>query len=149
LINHIHIINGPNLNLLGRREVDIYGIVSFESYFEELKNQFPEVHLSYFQSNHEGYLIDKLHEVGFETDTGIILNAGGLSHTSISLRDAVGAITTPVVEVHISDIHKREEFRRHSFLTEVCLTHYIGRGLDGYQMAVEYLIGEEVRRLGG
>ena len=112
----------------------------FENYFDLLKIEFPDLSLLYFQSNHEGYLIDKIQEVGFESNTGMILNAGGLSHTSISLRDAVAAVPAPVVEVHISDIYKREAFRAHSFLTEVCKSHFIGQGLDGYRMAIQWLI---------
>lgn len=137
--NKIHIINGPNLNLLGRREPEVYGLVSFETYFEELKSKYPGTELQYFQSNHEGALIDYLHAHGFEKNTGIILNAGGLSHTSVSLRDAVSSIETPVVEVHITDIYKREPFRWHSYLTEVCVAHFIGKGLQGYDLAVEFL----------
>jgi len=139
MIQRILIINGPNLNLLGRREPEVYGSVSFETYFEEIKNKFPETRLDYFQSNHEGALIDYLHQNGFSENTGIILNAGGLSHTSISLRDAVSAIDIPVVEVHISDIYHREPFRQLSYLTDVCAAHFIGKGLDGYRMAIEFL----------
>lgn len=135
----VHIINGPNLNLLGRREPEIYGSVSFDDFFLELQETFPGIDLQYMQSNHEGVLIDYLHQYGFAADTGIILNAGGLSHTSIALRDAVSAIMAPVVEVHISDIHRREDFRRHSFLTEVCERHVIGKGLPGYAEAVAFL----------
>ena len=139
MISTIYIINGPNLNLLGKRDIDIYGSIPFEEYFDSLKNEFPEIRLEYYQSNHEGLLIDKIQEAGFETYTGIILNAGGLSHTSISLRDAVAAIPAPVVEVHISNIHKREDFRRHSYLTEVCVAHFIGLGLDGYRLGISWL----------
>ncbi len=139
MISKILILNGPNLNLLGRRETDIYGNMPFETYLEILKRDFPSLQLDYFQSNHEGALIDKLQETGFQPDTGIILNAAGLSHTSISLRDTVAAIPAPVVEVHISDIYKREPFRWHSYLTAVCKAHYIGKGLEGYRMAIEFL----------
>ena len=141
MIHRIHIINGPNLNLLGRREREIYGSISFETYFRELKKKYPDIHLDYTQTNHEGVIIDLLHQIGFESDTGIILNAGGLSHTSISLRDAVTTIEVPVVEVHISDIYKRELFRHHSFLTDVCVANFIGMGLEGYDKAIEYLSG--------
>ena len=140
MISTIYIINGPNLNLLGKREIDIYGSISFEEFFDSLKNEFPGIRLEYFQSNHEGFLIDKIQEVGFEKNTGIILNAGGLSHTSISLRDAVAAVLTPVVEVHISNINKREPFRKHSFLTEVCEAHFIGLGLEGYRLSIHWLL---------
>jgi 3-dehydroquinate dehydratase II len=140
LISTIHIINGPNLNLLGKRDIDIYGSVPFEEYFDALKKEFPAVKLEYFQSNHEGFLIDKIQQVGFEKNTGIILNAGGYSHTSISLRDTVEAVPAPVVEVHISNIYKRESFRSHSYLTEVCAAHFIGYGLDGYRMGIRWLL---------
>jgi len=140
VISTIYIINGPNLNLLGKREIDIYGNMPFEEFFDSLKNEFPELKLEYFQSNHEGLLIDKIQEAGFEKNSGIILNAGGLSHTSISLRDAVEAVPAPVVEVHISNIHKREAFRRNSYLTEVCEAHFIGLGLEGYRLGIHWLL---------
>ena len=139
MISVIYILNGPNLNLLGKREPEVYGTQSFDDYLESIRADFPFVHIHYFQSNHEGFLIDKLHEVGFNGETGIILNAGGLSHTSISLRDAVSAISAPVVEVHISDIFKREAFRHQSYLTDVCVSHYVGKGLNGYKEAIEFL----------
>ena len=135
----ILILNGPNLNLLGKRNPEIYGNKSFDDYFEELTTQFPDHHLEYFQSNHEGAIIDKLHEVGFSYD-GIILNAGGYSHTSVAIRDAVDAITTPVYEVHISNIYQREFFRRHSYLEEVCAASIVGKGLTGYAEAVMMLL---------
>lgn len=140
MIDKIHILNGPNLNLLGKREPMVYGTTSFKEYFETLLAKYPGIPLSYMQTNHEGVLIDQLHQFGFEKNTGIILNAGGLSHTSISLRDAVASIENPVVEVHISDIYKRESFRWHSYLTAVCVTHYTGYGLDGYRMAIDFLL---------
>ena len=133
----ILIINGPNLNLLGRREPDIYGNKTFEACFEELQNLFPEMTLEYFQSNHEGELIDKLHEAGFTAD-GIVLNAGAYTHTSIALADAVGAITSDVVEVHISNIFAREAFRHHSFLSAKCTGSIVGLGVDGYRLAIEF-----------
>lgn len=136
---HILIINGPNLNLLGRREPEIYGSDSFESFFTALQESFPRVKLEYFQSNHEGALLDKLHEAGFSVD-GIVLNAGALTHTSIALADAVAAIPAPVVEVHISNVHKRESFRHHSFISAVAAGLIVGLGLDGYRLAVDYLI---------
>lgn len=133
----ILIINGPNLNLLGKREPEIYGRKTFEAYFAELQEMFPEVALEYFQSNHEGALIDKLHEVGFSIN-GIVLNAGAYTHTSVALADAIVAITTPVVEVHISNVHAREAFRQHSFLSAKCVGSIIGLGLDGYRLAVDF-----------
>ncbi len=139
----ILIINGPNLNLLGRREPEIYGNRTFEEFLEELRGQFPAVELDYFQSNHEGFLLDKLHEVGFSVD-GIVLNAGALTHTSIALADAVAAIPAPVVEVHISNIHARETFRHHSFLSAKCVGSIIGLGLTGYRLAVEYFFSRLV-----
>lgn len=135
----IIIINGPNLNLLGKREPGIYGSQSFEQYFEMLKKKFPDVELHYFQSNHEGYIIDKIHEIGFEFD-GIIINAGGLTHTSVALADSLSAVTAPAVEVHISNIHARESFRHHSFLTSRCKGMICGLGLKGYELGVSYLL---------
>ncbi len=135
----ILIINGPNLNLLGRREPDIYGSRTFEDFFGELKVAFPGVDLEYFQSNHEGALIDKLHEAGFSA-RGIVLNAGAYTHTSIALADAIGAITAPVVEVHISNVHRREAFRQHSYLSAKCVGSIVGLGLEGYRLAITYFI---------
>jgi 3-dehydroquinate dehydratase-2 len=135
----IIIINGPNLNLLGKREPGIYGSQSFEQYFEDLKRKFTAVELHYFQSNHEGFIIDKIHEIGFEFD-GVILNAGGLTHTSIALADALSAVPVPAVEVHISNIHARESFRHHSYLTSRCKGMICGLGLKGYELAVHYLM---------
>jgi 3-dehydroquinate dehydratase II len=135
----IIIINGPNLNLLGKREPEIYGSKSFEDYFAELKGIFPEVELEYFQSNHEGAIIDKIHEIGFSYD-GIVLNAGGLTHTSVALADALGGVKTPTVEVHISNIHAREDFRKHSYLTPKCKGLICGLGLRGYELAVRYFL---------
>ena len=135
----IWIINGPNLNLLGKREPEIYGSISFAEFFEQLQFDFPATELHYFQSNHEGLLIDKLHEIGFSTD-GIIINAGAFSHTSIALADALGAITTPAVEVHISNVFKREKFRHHSFLSEKCVGCIVGLGLDGYRTAIDWFV---------
>ncbi|MCE7071444.1 type II 3-dehydroquinate dehydratase [Dyadobacter sp. CY327] len=133
----ILILNGPNLNLLGKREPGVYGNQSFEDYFETLKGLFPDIELHYFQSNHEGELIDKIHEVGFTFD-GIVINAGGYTHTSIALADALSAVTTPAVEVHISNIHARESFRHHSYLTSRCKGMICGLGLRGYELAVRY-----------
>ena len=138
---NIVIINGPNLNLLGRREPEIYGEDTFEDFLLHLKGKFvdDDVKLTYFQSNHEGQLLDKLHEVGFDYD-GIVLNAGALTHTSIALADAVKAIKTPVVEVHISNVHQREAFRHHSYLSPVAEGVIVGFGLRGYELAVSYFL---------
>lgn len=133
------IINGPNLNLLGKREKNIYGDQSFENYFSDLKSKYPQANLSYFQSNSESEIIDKIHEVGFEID-GIIINAGAFTHTSVAIRDAIASITSPVVEVHISNVHSREEFRHSSYLSAVCKGVILGFGLDSYRLAVEHFI---------
>ena len=135
----IIIINGPNLNLLGKREVHIYGKQTFEDYLEQLRAQFPNIQLDYFQSNHEGALLDKLHEVGFSYD-GIILNGGAYTHTSIAIADAIGGISTPVVEVHISNIHAREAFRQHSYSAAKAVGCIAGLGLKGYALAVQYFL---------
>lgn len=141
LINmNILIINGPNLNLLGKREPTIYGNTSFEDYFKVLQQTFGGgCKLSYFQSNSEGALIDKIHEVGFDFD-GIILNAGAYTHTSVAIRDAISGITTPVIEVHISNIHAREDFRKTSLIAPVCKGSVMGFGLMSYDMALQYFI---------
>jgi len=136
----ILILNGPNLNLLGKREPEIYGSQTFEEYFGTLETQYPSVKLTYFQSNHEGKIIDKLHEVGFEYK-GIVLNAAGYTHTSVAIADAIKAIESPVVEVHISNIMERETFRHHSYLTPVCVGNFTGHGLDGYRMAIDQIMG--------
>ncbi|MCL4159920.1 UNVERIFIED_CONTAM: hypothetical protein GTU68_026308 [Idotea baltica] len=135
----IYIINGPNLNLLGKREIDIYGNVSFDLYFEQLKHTFGQTKLYYFQSNHEGRIIDKLQEIGF-SDIGIVMNAAGYTHTSIALGDTVAAIEAPVVEVHISDISNREDFRRHSYVKQHAVHFINGKGLAGYDEAINFLI---------
>lgn len=134
----IQIINGPNINLLGKREPGIYGAVSFEEYLTELRACFPDVELAYYQSNVEGEMINKIHEVGFDYD-GIVLNAGAYTHTSIALQDAIRAVTTPVVEVHISNVHKREAFRHHSMISCACQGVICGFGLDSYRLAIEAL----------
>jgi 3-dehydroquinate dehydratase-2 len=134
----IQIINGPNLNLLGMRETSIYGSQSFEDYFQLLVKRFNDLELHYFQSNVEGELVNKLHEVGFSFD-GIVLNAGAYTHTSIAVHDAVGGIKTPVVEVHISNVYAREEFRHKSLITSKCAGMLTGFGLEGYAMAIAYL----------
>ena len=138
-MKRIEIINGPNLNLTGRREPAIYGHTTMEEMVERLRKQFPDVAIGYYQSNVEGELINRLQEVGFSAD-GIILNAGGYSHTSVAIHDAVAAITTPVVEVHISNIYAREEYRRHSLLSDVCRGVVCGLGLEGYKYALDYLV---------
>ena len=135
----ILIINGPNLNLLGKREPAIYGSETFEDYFKTLKEKFASVTLEYYQSNHEGELVDKLHEVGFFYD-GVIMNAGAYTHTSVALADAIKGIETPVVEVHISNVHQREEFRHKSYLSPVCKGVVLGFGLKSYELGVESFI---------
>jgi 3-dehydroquinate dehydratase-2 len=135
----IVIINGPNLNLLGKREPSVYGATSFEEYFAELKKRFSNAALDYYQSNVEGELVNKLHEVGFSSDA-VILNAGAYTHTSVALHDAIGAIQTPVVEVHISNVYAREEFRHKSVITSKCVGLITGFGLDGYAMAIRYIL---------
>jgi 3-dehydroquinate dehydratase-2 len=134
----IQIINGPNLNLLGKREPSVYGSETFEKFFVNLQLRFPEHTLHYYQSNVEGELINKLHEVGFSFD-GIILNAGAYTHTSVAIHDAIGAIKTPVVEVHISNVYAREEFRHKSLITSKCVGMITGFGMEGYAMALHYL----------
>ena len=136
---NIQIINGPNLNLLGVREKSIYGDTGFETYLTELQARYPNVTISYYQSNVEGEIINKLHEVGFSFD-GIILNAGAYTHTSVAIGDAIAGITTPVVEVHISNVYKREEFRHQSMLARNCKGVIAGFGLDSYRLAVESFI---------
>lgn len=130
------IINGPNLNLLGTRETDVYGSQTFEAYFNELKKKFASIELEYYQSNIEGELINKLHEVGFSYD-GIIINAGGYTHTSVALRDAIASIKTPTIEVHISNVFAREDFRHTSLIAPKCKGSISGFGLDSYRLAVE------------
>ena len=134
----ILILNGPNLNLLGKREPGIYGNRSFDDYMEELRAAFPDVELAYFQSNVEGELINKIHEVGFEWD-GIVLNAGAYTHTSSALQDAIRGVKAPVVEVHISNVHQREEFRHKSMISCACVGVICGFGLDSYRLAIEGL----------
>jgi len=135
----IQIINGPNLNLLGRREPGVYGSRSFDDYLAELRTQYPDVQLDYFQSNHEGDLIDCIHACGFEAD-GIVLNAGAYTHTSVALHDALRAVPAPAVEVHISNVHQREEFRHKSLISAACRGVICGFGLDSYRLAVEALL---------
>lgn len=135
----IQIINGPNINLLGKREPSIYGAVSFEDYLLTLRSLYPQVQIEYYQSNVEGEMINKLHEVGFDYD-GIVLNAGAYTHTSIALQDAIRAIKTPVIEVHISNVHKREEFRHKSMISCACLGVICGFGLNSYRLGIEALL---------
>lgn len=135
----IQIINGPNINLLGKREPSIYGTQSFEDYLVELKKCYPDVDFEYFQSNIEGEIINKIHEVGFDYD-GIVLNAGAYTHTSIALQDAIRAVTSPVVEVHISNVYSREEFRHKSMISCACIGVICGFGLKSYRLAIEALL---------
>lgn len=135
----ISIINGPNLNLLGIREPDIYGGQTFEDYFKILQQQFPSIHFDYFQSNIEGELIDQLHQVGFSADA-ILLNAGAYTHTSVAIGDAIKGIDTPVIEIHISNTFAREDFRHTSFITPVAKGLIIGFGLNSYRLGVESLL---------
>lgn len=137
----IPIIHGPNLNLLGERQPEIYGNRSFDDFLDELKSEFPQIKLPYHQSNHEGYLIDWIQDYRFKANA-IILNPGAFTHTSIAIRDAILAIRIPVIEVHISDIDNRESFRKISFISEVCLFRIAGQGLDGYRTAIQKIIKE-------
>jgi 3-dehydroquinate dehydratase-2 len=136
---HIHIINGPNLNLLGLREPEIYGTETFEDFLSKLKSQFSEIQLTYFQSNVEGEIINNLQENGFNCD-GIILNAGGYTHTSVAIGDCVAAIKTPVIEVHISNIYARENFRHQSYIAPNAAGSIVGLGLNGYTLAITHFI---------
>ena len=133
------IINGPNLNLLGIREKKIYGEVSFDSFYKDLLKKFNNIELEYFQSNHEGELIEKIQEIGFTFD-GIIINAGGFTRTSVALRDAIASVKSPAVEVHISNILSREDFRKKSYLSDVCSGIVSGLGLMGYEAAIKYFL---------
>lgn len=134
----IQIINGPNLNLLGTREPGIYGTSSFDQYLPQLQERYPDVEISYYQSNVEGELINKMQEVGFSCD-GIVLNAGAYTHTSIALQDCIRSLKCPVIEVHISNVHTREEFRHHSLISCACKGVICGFGLDSYRLAIEAL----------
>ena len=138
----IQIINGPNINLLGKREPQIYGSRGFIDYFNELQEKYPDIEFDYYQSNIEGELIDKIQDTGFEYD-GIILYAGAYTHTSIALQDAIRSVSSPVIEVHISNVHKREEFRHKSMISCACVGVICGFGLDSYRLAVEALIHKE------
>ena len=138
----IIIINAPNLNLLGTREPDTYGDTSFQTYFDQLKTVFPAIDLHYYQSNIEGEIINKLHELGFTCD-GIVLNAGGYTHTSVAISDAIAAIEVPVVEVHISNVHAREDYRHHSLLAKNCKGVVTGFGLKSYEMAIDSFLSKK------
>ena len=138
-MKHIEIINGPNLNLTGRREPEIYGSVTMEQYLDELRQSFPEVQIGYYQSNVEGEIINRIHEVGFSAD-GIIINAGGYSHTSVAIHDAIASVPAPAIEVHLSNIFAREEYRHHSLLTSACRGIISGLGLKGYELAIKALL---------
>ena len=139
----IAIINGPNLNLLGKRETDIYGNQSFDSYLLELQSKFQGVEISYFQSNVEGELINEIQKLGFAYD-GIILNPGGYTHTSVALGDAIAAVKTPVIEVHISNVHAREDFRKLSHVSGKSVGSIFGLGLKGYELALEWFVSQSV-----
>ncbi|MFN8153501.1 MAG: type II 3-dehydroquinate dehydratase [Bacteroidia bacterium] len=138
----IEIINGPNLNLLGKREPEVYGNVTFDAFLEQLKMVFPDIEIGYFQSNVEGELINRLHAVGFQCD-GIIMNAGGYTHTSVAISDAIASISAPVIEVHISNVYAREDFRHHSLMAARCKGVVAGLGLKGYELAIRYFIAQD------
>ena len=135
----ILVLNGPNINLLGKREPEIYGGRGFEDYYQELKVMYPAVEFDYYQSNVEGEIVNKIHEVGFDWD-GIVLNAGAYTHTSVAIHDAIKAVTAPVVETHISNVYKREEFRHKSIISSACVGVIGGFGLDSYRLGVEALL---------
>ncbi len=138
-MKRIEIINGPNLNLTGRREPEVYGTTTMEQYLEGLRSRYPDVQVGYYQSNVEGELIDRIQQVGYEAD-GLVVNLGGYSHTSVALRDALLAVTAPAVEVHLSNIFAREDYRHHSLVTSACLGMITGLGLRGYELALQALI---------
>ena len=139
----IYLINGPNLNLLGKRQPEIYGSQTFEEFFDQIALKYPNIEFHYFQSNHEGALIDKLHDIGFQK-IGIIMNPGAYSHTSIALADAIASITAPVIEVHISNIYERESFRHISYVKTECIESIIGQGLNGYIKAIDYFLSGSI-----
>lgn len=141
-MKHIEIINGPNLNLVGVREPEVYGSVSMEQFVEDLRQRFADIEIGYFQSNIEGELIDRIQQVGFSAD-GLVVNAGGYSHTSVALHDALAAVAAPAVEVHISNIFAREDYRHHSLLSSACRGMVCGLGLEGYALAIEALAGRK------
>lgn len=138
-MKHIEIINGPNLNLTGKREPEVYGTTTMEEYLEGLRARFPEVEITYYQSNVEGELINRIQQIGFRYD-GLIVNLGGYSHTSVALRDALLAVPVPKVEVHLSNIFAREEYRHHSLITSACRGMVCGLGLQGYELALRALL---------
>lgn len=138
-MKHIEIVNGPNLNLTGKREPEVYGTITMEECVDGLRKMFPDVEISYFQSNVEGELIDRIQQVGFRYD-GLIVNLGGYSHTSVALRDALLAVPAPKVEVHLSNIFAREEYRHHSLITSACRGMVCGLGLQGYELAIRAMI---------
>lgn len=142
LIMKIAIINGPNLNLLGKRETDIYGNIPFEKYFSQLESKFPSIQFSYFQSNVEGEIINEIQRAGFDHD-GIILNPAGYTHTSVAIGDAIAAIKTPVIEVHISNVHAREDFRKLSHVSGKSVGSIFGLGLKGYELAVQFFLNDK------
>lgn len=137
---NIAIINGPNLNLLGKREPEIYGTQSFDEYLEILKQTYPDIKFTYYQSNHEGDIIDKLQEYGFNYCDGILLNAGGYTHTSIAISDCIRGIKTPVIEIHLSDTNKREDYRKISFIREACVATFAGFGMKSYDKGIDKII---------
>lgn len=141
-MKHIEIINGPNLNLVGVREPEVYGSVSMDQFVESLRQRFADIEIGYFQSNIEGELIDRIQQVGFSAD-GLVINAGGYSHTSVALHDALAAVAAPAVEVHISNIFAREDYRHHSLLSSACRGMVCGLGLEGYALAIEALAGRK------
>ncbi len=141
-MKHIEIINGPNLNLVGVREPEVYGSVSMEQFVDSLRQRFADIEIGYFQSNIEGELIDRIQQVGFSAD-GLVINAGGYSHTSVALHDALAAVAAPAVEVHISNIFAREDYRHHSLLSSACRGMVCGLGLEGYALAIEALSGRK------
>ena len=138
-MSHIEIINGPNLNLTGRREPEVYGSTTMEEYLDTLRGAFPDVKITYYQSNVEGELIDEIQRAGFEAD-GLIVNLGGYSHTSVALRDALLAVSVPAIEVHLSNIFAREDYRHHSYITSACRGLICGLGLQGYDLALRALL---------
>lgn len=138
-MKHIEIINGPNLNLTGRREPEVYGSITMEAMLDEMRQHHPDIAIGYYQSNVEGEIINRIHEVGFTAD-GIIINAGGYSHTSVAIHDALAAVPAPAVEVHISNIFAREEYRHHSLLSSACRGFICGLGIQGYELALSALL---------
>lgn len=141
---NIQIINGPNLNLLGKREPSIYGNISFENFLHDIRKEFPELNITYFQSNVEGEIIDYIQQVGFDAD-GILLNAGAYTHTSIAIRDTISAIEASVIEIHISNIHTREEFRKTSYIAPVCKGSIAGFGLESYRLGILYFANQKIK----